>query len=317
MAAGSLVVTLATAGHATKPGESKVETKSGETGSREGRSGGPETRNLVPGRDGFTLVADRLASIRYTIHLVARTAEDQARARVMLGMLPAAAAQINEHIGRDRLTISARIVADPASLSGTPGNILIEPESRGRNHPGHTDPTVMGSAGWIFDQVCGANIQIDRGLIDARIAGEVLPFILLHELLHAMGLFHFDGEYQGAEQVMRTGTALPFTVEEPGFKELIAGFLAKQNTTPDRCIAEWGESRYRDFCEKTLHSIVKLKHRPVLCAGDINGLRYVTRHDAIDRDTGVFTPQDTVEDLQERRDAEASGKPCGGWCAIL
>ena len=65
----------------------------------------------VPGRDGFSLVADRLGSIPFAVHLVAGSAAVEPRVTLMRELLPETLAQVNAHIGRDRIGLAPATLA--------------------------------------------------------------------------------------------------------------------------------------------------------------------------------------------------------------
>ncbi|WP_306601519.1 hypothetical protein [Geothrix sp. 21YS21S-2] len=103
--------------------------------------------DLVPGRDGFNLVADRLGSIPFTVLLVAGSAADEPRVSLLRELLPATLAKVNAHIGRDRIVLAPATLAASAPLKGRAGVITFEPATLRPGVGGHALPDARGSHG--------------------------------------------------------------------------------------------------------------------------------------------------------------------------
>lgn len=268
---------------------------------------------LEPGRDGFNLVADRLGSIPFTVHLVAGSAADEPRANLLRELLPATLAQVNAHIGLNRIVLAPATLAASSPLKGRAGVITFEPATLAPGVGGRALPDARGSHGWIYEGTYGGSVAIDRGLLDAPHGRALLPHVLLHELLHVLGLFHFEGTYAGGEQVMRPCGGMFSGTGDPAFQAFVRKGIGDG---AEATIAALGPEGWGKFCDEVLVAFAKGAYPAVLGQGDLNGLRHVTRGDRIDPATGAFTPGTTPEAIDAAPADTGRWKTCDR-CVIL
>jgi hypothetical protein len=259
----------------------------------------PAAEGLVPEVHGFTALTKRLAPIGFSLHLVAASLEDRRLMDEIREPVQAAVDQINEHIGRGRIRLQQGAVADPAGLKGRPGIILIQAGSPSGEFvqilPRYGATDVHGVGGlWKSYRECvfGGTITLDRAFLALRDhQRETLPYVILHELLHAVGLDHVEEPYRGERQVMRCGVDTPDqeSIDEraaQAFEKAVDEFKGLGLILG----AEDAARLQAEIKEETARAVsrwLRESHRPILGQGDINGLRYLTREDPRDEE-GIF-----------------------------
>ncbi len=299
---------------------------SGNPEARGGAAAGPRGRGaheLEPGVHGFATLTDRLAPITFTIHLVAPSHEDKILLGSIRGLIHGAVEQINAQIGPGRLQVEEVFNENPAAIQGRPGHILVQVGEPGKavgvDRAGETK--LHGIGGFIFpEEVFGATITLKRELLDAldhRRGG--IPFVVLHELLHALGLDHFEKPFGAPQrdQVMRECCHMFGRPDEARVDQYI-----EQNI--ERTRREYGgltagqEARLREGIRRGIPAGLECRMRErnpgTLGEGDINGLKYLTRQDPCAADGTTFSPMALGD--YERENVE-SRRRCGEGCTIL